>query len=631
MAETPGTGTVSNSMTGAPKRFGERLRAISTGFPAGLMVVVLALISCVATYLINSDLTPISPNGQVYYTTLTINVILIGVLMILVGYQILELWRERRRQAAGAGLHVRIVGLFTLVALIPALILAAFVSISLDRVLDGLFSARVTAIVNNSIDVANSYIEDQGQLVRVELRNLASQLETSPKLKEENPSAFKALFDATAKQLNLPVAYLLDRQGNHIAAYGDTTAFAQGPPPRLAFIAADNGRTAYVPPDITGGAVGALKKLDNFDNVYLYVIRTMRPEVMQHLNKAVENLHRFDQLAKDRTSVQFKFAFMYGSVTFTLLLASVWFGLWFAKWLVAPITTLIGAAQQVSEGNLDVKVDAGGGQRGDVSQLGATFNTMTADLRRQRHQLVSANAELEERRRFIEAVLSGVTAGVFGLDSSGVIRLANNSAIELLGLEENQLAGQRLEDVIPEFAALLEKQQGRKPVQENVTLVHGGTERNFSVRVTREREDKRGYGVVITFDDITELAVAQRTSAWADVARRIAHEIKNPLTPIQLSAERHPAQIWPARSPTTARFSTAAPTPSSAMSATSGAWWTSFPPSRACRSAVFEDHDVGELVREAVILFQMSHSEIDYSIEACPKARSLSRVRPRVD
>jgi two-component system nitrogen regulation sensor histidine kinase NtrY len=229
---------------------------------------------------------------------------------------------------------------------------------------------------------------------------------------------------------------------------------------------------------------------------------------------------------------------MYFMISLTSLLAAIWIGLWFAGQFVAPIRRLISAAQQVTRGNLKVELPIRRGE-GDLRRLSMNFNAMTKELERQRTDLVTANAQLTERRRFMEAVLSGVSAGVIGLDRQQRITLASRSAQKLLGRDGAELVGHDVAEAVPQFAGILrEAEEHKSRPQRQVTLIIDGEERNFVVRVTHEEQGEEDYGTVITFDDVTELVSAQRTSAWADVARRIAHEIKNPLTPIQLSAER---------------------------------------------------------------------------------------------
>jgi two-component system nitrogen regulation sensor histidine kinase NtrY len=236
--------------------------------------------------------------------------------------------------------------------------------------------------------------------------------------------------------------------------------------------------------------------------------------------------------------VQIAFALMYTVIALSVLLSAVWIGLNFANLLVAPIRRLIGAANLVSTGNLYVQVPIRRSE-GDLAHLGETFNKMTQELRTQRDDLVRARDVIDSRRRFTEAVLAGASAGVIGVDAEGRIGILNRSAERLIGRSEAETLGRPLADVVPELAEMLSAARtGGRLAQGQITINRSGRERNLSVRVTSEQADESNHGYVITLDDITELVVAQRTSAWADIARRIAHEIKNPLTPIQLSAER---------------------------------------------------------------------------------------------
>jgi two-component system nitrogen regulation sensor histidine kinase NtrY len=281
-------------------------------------------------------------------------------------------------------------------------------------------------------------------------------------------------------------------------------------------------------------------KLQNYPGRYLYVMRGVSPKVIEHLRLTAQNVDEFNRLRKARGGLKIAHGLMYLMISMTALLAAIWIGLWFAGRFVAPIRRLIGAAQEVSTGNLHIELPEKRGE-GDLRRLSQTFNTMTRELKNQRDALVTANEQLMERRQFMEAVLSGVSAGVIGLDSQDRITLVSRSAINLLGLNETDLVGKKLKDAIPAFANVLDEREEhtlKQRSQEEVTVFVSGEERTFAVIATRERATGGDVGSVVTFDDVTDLVVAQRTAAWADVARRIAHEIKNPLTPIQLSAER---------------------------------------------------------------------------------------------
>src|SRR6266851_7442460 len=285
--------------------------------------------------------------------------------------------------------------------------------------------------------------------------------------------------------------------------------------------------------------VGALIKLKGYEDAYLFVARFIDPRVLAQIQQTENSIQEYANLESRRVTVQIAFALMFTVIALTVLLSAVWIGLAFANRLVAPIRRLIGAANLVSTGNLHVQVPVRRSE-GDLSQLGATFNKMTQELRTQRNDIMRARDLVDSRRRFTEAVLAGASAGVIGVDAQGRVSILNRSAEKLIGSSEAGALGHPLEEIVPELKDLVEPARagGQRLVQGQTMILRNGRDRTVSVRVTSEQSADPDHGYVITLDDITELVVAQRTAAWADIARRIAHEIKNPLTPIQLSAER---------------------------------------------------------------------------------------------
>ncbi len=280
-------------------------------------------------------------------------------------------------------------------------------------------------------------------------------------------------------------------------------------------------------------------KLTGFDDVYLYLARPIDPRVTKNLRLTEENAAEYQQLQANRFGVQVAFGILFAGVALVVLLSAIWIGLGFARSLVSPIRRLIGAVQEISAGNLEVHVPTRGSM-GDISLLADTFNTMASQVKSQRDELLAANEKMDQRRRFTEAVLSGVSAGVIGLDGNGVVTLVNRSALHALGEKEEDLVGRPLGEAIPVLSPVIveAQQRFRGPSHAQIQISRGGDQRTLNVQVTQERSNGRIEGLVVTLDDITDLMAAERRSAWADVARRIAHEIKNPLTPIQLSAER---------------------------------------------------------------------------------------------
>jgi two-component system nitrogen regulation sensor histidine kinase NtrY len=512
--------------------------ADSPAFRIGLVVVTLAVISGLATYLILTGLTPIAPRSSVVLTVLFINVAMIIAMMVVISWPISGLWRAWRARVPGARLHVRIVALFSVIAAIPAILLAVAATTTFSRSLDGWFSVRTRQIIENSLDIANAYLVEHGQVIRTDIVNMAKDLDDASGDVAGDIGKFRARVFFQAGLRDLPVAYVINGAGKPLVTAIENKNIPYRPPPKNVIDLAASGQVPLLMPR-DAYRVAAVIKLANYPDSYLFVARGVSPKVMRHLRQTQAGVAEYQQLRRRRGGLHAAHALMYFMISLTSLLAAIWVGLWFASRFVAPIRRLISAAQEVSTGNLNVNLPERRGE-GDLRRLSQTFNTMTHELKSQRDALVSANEQLTDRRIFMEAVLSGVSAGVLGLDESRRVTLANRSAEQLLQLETDALMGARLCDVVPELAAAveeLEKSGSRSRSQHNVTLLVNEQERTFAVRLTQEEGESPG-GAVVTFDDITELVSAQRTSAWADVARRIAHEIKNPLTPIQLSAER---------------------------------------------------------------------------------------------
>jgi two-component system nitrogen regulation sensor histidine kinase NtrY len=583
-------------------------------FLLGLTTVVLALCSGLATYLILTGLTPIVPTHRVVVGVLLINLLLVLAMLVIIAWQVTGLWLARKRQIAGAQLHVRIVSLFSVIAVVPAILLAIFASISLDRGLDHWFSTRTKSIIQNSIDVATAYLQEHGQVIRADTVGMAKDIDEAVELVKSQPQGFGNFLSAQAAIRSLPIAYLIDGQGKELATAASVPEFPYRAPPQEAMELAKKGQVIVIAPGQTS-MVGAIKSLNNFSDTFLYVIRPVNARVLQQLRATRASVAEYQLLEQRRAGVQVAFGLMYVAIALTLLLAAIWIGMWFANRLVAPIRQLMGAAQQISEGNLAVNVDVKPAD-GDLAVLGSTFNTMTTELRSQRDELVGANTKLDERRRFMEAVLSGVTAGVVGVDADGIVTLVNRSAETLLELKEADLTGQPLAKVVPEFAPVVKRaqKQGKRLITDQITLRRHGSERNFAVRVTSEGHDHKAEGFVVTFDDMTELVSAQRSTAWADVARRIAHEIKNPLTPIQLSAERIRRKYGDSITKDREVFDQCTDTIIRQVSDI-GRMVDEFSAFARMPKPVMEHHDVREIVREAVFLFQVSRPDISFQLD----------------
>ena len=504
----------------------------------GLSTVALALLSAAATFLVLTNFTPIRPTHEVAITLLGFNAL---TMLLLVGFIAFEAWRvfqARRRGRAASRLHVRIVALFSVVAAVPAILVAVVATLTFERGLDRLFSQQTYSLIENSMVVAEAYVGEHAQIVQADAITVGDLLAFLKPMFDQNREQFHQVLLQQSTLRVLPEITMLDGDLNVVeqalAPVGQT--FVK---PSREALRAITETTPQLAVFLDANYVVAVIKLREFTNTYLYVVRMLDPRVMAQLVATREGTRQFAELQAQRMGVQIAFASMYTVIALIMLLSAVWIGLNFANYLVAPIRRLIGAAQIVATGNLYVQVPTRRSE-GDLGQLGETFNKMTYELRTQRDDLVRARDLIDSRRRFTEAVLAGASAGVIGVDPEGHISILNRSAEKLIGCSEADAHGRPLAEVVPELSELMATARSglQRLVQGQVTISRNGRDRNLSVRVTSEQSSEAGHGYVVTLDDITDLVSAQRTSAWADIARRIAHEIKNPLTPIQLSAER---------------------------------------------------------------------------------------------
>ncbi len=506
----------------------------------GLAIMIVALVSIAVTFAILMGLTPIAPTQEVVWIAMLVNGILATCLVLEILLEIYKLWTARRRGRAAARLHVRIVALFSVIAAVPAILMAILATFTLDKGLDRWFEERTRRIIDNALVVAQAYLQEHVQVLRAHLIAMANDVDRAETVYSNEPSRFDSFFSAQASLRGLQAAYILNSDGSVITRIVfDPKADILLPPKSVFPQAAASNAPVMIAPGKTN-QVGGVMKLAAYDDFYLFVTRAMDPRVVDYLRLADDGAKSYRVLEKTRFGVQVAFALVYLGVALILLLSAIWIGFGFANRLVAPIRTLISAADEVSKGNLAVKVETHK-SGGDLANLGATFNKMTGQLLGQRDALLAANEQIDRRRRFNEAVLSGVSTGVIGIDEEGRIMLVNRSAQTLLGVDEIAILNMPLEDVIPQLGAEISKtihEDSGRSHETQIEMALGGRQRTLNVRITSELSTRREHGYVVTIDDITDLVSAQRNSAWADVARRIAHEIKNPLTPIQLSAER---------------------------------------------------------------------------------------------
>ena len=588
---------------------GWSLRRLLAPFAVGL-----ALLSAFLTFVVLTGLTPIEPTREVVVSFLLTNG---ATILVLVGIIIREVWQmiqARRRGRAAARLHVQIVSLFSVIAVLPAVLVAIVANVTIDRGLDRLFSGPTREVIQNSLIVANAYLHEHAQLIRGDILGMANDIAHARPLFDQDRATFRELLTASAASRNLPGAMLIDKDRNILetAQTGIQQSFTTPAPEFLSNVDENEPQIAVF---IEANYVAAVIRLRAFNDTFLYVARLLDPRVVAQLRQTQASVAEYAQLEARRLGIQVAFALMFTVIALTILMASVLIGLNFANWLVAPIRRLMNAANIVSTGDLHVQVPVHRSE-GDLAQLGETFNKMTQELRTQRDELVSASDLIDSRRRFIEAVLSSASAGIIGVDASGSIGILNRSAEKLIGHAESETLGHPLSEVLPELDDMMKtaREGTQRLVQGQITINRDGHERNLSVRVSAEQTSHSRDSYIITLDDITELVSAQRTSAWADVARRIAHEIKNPLTPIQLSAERIRRKFGRVITEDKAVFEQCTETIVRQVDDIRR-MVDEFSRFARMPKPVIEGEDVADTVRQAVFLMRVGHPEIDVQAE----------------
>ncbi len=516
-----------------------RLRRVQTA--ATFLLAVMGPVLALLTYLVMG---PLDKGASSNFLRFVLLVDLIYVIMVaaLVSQNLIQMVSARRRRSAGSRLHLRLTGVFAGMALLPTITVAVFATLSVNMGLEAWFSDRVGRVVDNSVLAAQAY-EDEHR------RDLVTDAEALASLINATHRAALFLDDGELRQIltrgqlgiqrGLREAFVIDGTGD-LRARGERSYLFDYEQPTQTQIAEARETGVLVIQDWDNNEFRALMPLEEIPDRYLYVSRDVDGAILSLLDETQETAVYYQQRESERGRVLFEFGLLYVGFAVILILAAIWLGMWFAERLSRPVGRLTSAAQRVGEGDLDVRVRE---EQGDdeIAQLSTYFNQMTRQLKGQRDRLLANTEQIERRRRLFDSVLGSVSSGVVGLESDGRVAFVNRAAERLLDWDDESQQSLALSVAIPEFAGLFEKLQATPSgfVQEEIKVSRGGRQENLLVRMsTRSRGEDASEGYVVAFDDVTDLVTAQRMAAWGDVARRIAHEIKNPLTPIKLSAER---------------------------------------------------------------------------------------------
>ena len=505
---------------------------------AAFAAAILAAASGLATVLTFVRAGPEGPDPGLVLGLLYLDIALLLVLGALVAHRLVRIWVERRRGLTGSRLHVRMAMLFSVIAVAPTILVSLFSLLMFDYGVREWFSERVGTAVKSSQEIAEAYLAEHRQSIRADALALAAGFNRDLDRLLANPARFTQIVRAQAAYRNLTDAVVFEGNGRVLARTALSFSFEFDRLPIDTLIQSRNGEVAVLTND-ADDRIRAIVKLDRFTETYLFVARFVDASILTKVDQTTDAVDQYLAIEGRRFDIQLTFLIAFGVVALLLLMAAVWIGLTLASRLAEPVVSLTAAAEQVREGDLSARVDSAQADD-ELATLSRAFNRMTEQLETQRRDLVEAARVDDERRRFTEAVLGGVSAGVVGLDKAGLIDLPNRAAADLLDMSVATMSGQRMTALVPELAPLFEQVnvQPKRLAESQIEIRRGDRRLVLLARVAAEIADGYITGYVVTFDDITELLSAQRLAAWGDVARRIAHEIKNPLTPIQLSAER---------------------------------------------------------------------------------------------
>ncbi|MBO6782624.1 MAG: PAS domain-containing sensor histidine kinase [Alphaproteobacteria bacterium] len=613
-SEFPGGGV--RQRTGTVQAFATwgRRTGVARKFVIGLMVCAVA--AGLATFFTLTGNTSFGLGEDALDILLVIDLALVLALGAVVSLGLVRIWAQRRAGLAGARLHVRLVGLFSVVAIAPAILVAVLAALFFNLVVESWFSERVREAVESSVLVSEAYLDEHRQSIRADAQTIAEELNRVWPGIALDPQRAREIIEDVSEQLSVPGAVLFDQNGRVIARAGFTSSLLFDLPPTLAVADAARGQPVVLTSE-NEDRVRALVGLDTRPQAFLYVGRFIDPNVLRYRETTKRAANEYAQAETRRSRLELELAAIFAIVTLLLLLTAVGVGLGFANRLSRHIANLVHAAELVRSGNLGVQLREESRADDEIGMLTRAFNRMTRQLDEQRGELTEANRQLEDRRRFTEAVLAGVSAGVIGLDRSGRVNLPNRPATALLGVGLEQLMGRPLAETIPPFADAVSRAiaEPDRLVEDEITVETETGRRTLHVRIAAERDARADViGFVVTFDDVTELQSAQRKAAWADVARRIAHEIKNPLTPIQLSAERLKRKYLDEVKSDPETFAQCTDTIVRQVGDI-GRMVDEFSSFARMPNAVFEKADLSRICREALFLQQQAHRDIRFDVK----------------
>ncbi|MCC7284219.1 MAG: PAS domain-containing sensor histidine kinase [Acetobacteraceae bacterium] len=614
---TGGAGPVAPARGPLLARIGAALYAVAISRAVAIGLAGLALVLGIGSFFLITGDAPIGTTLVVALVYLNLAVLLLLATAVVV--RVVRVWAERRRGSAGAKLHTRLVLLFGGVAVAPTIAVGILSGVLFSTGIQSWFGDPVRLALDESMAASRAYLEEHQNAIRVDALAMAADINRAAPLIVQNRALFERIVQTQTVLRGLTEAAVFDATTREVIAVGGLASpSAPEEVPVWARIFAAGGDVAVITGD--ENRVRALVKLDFGEMTFLLIGRPVDPTVIGHMVRTESTVGEYRRMESRLSRLQVSLAIIFSVVALLILAAAVLLGLLFAGAIARPVASLIFAAERVRTGDLSARVPEAGADD-EIGSLTRAFNRMIGQLEANRGELMEAYRQIDERRRFTEAVLASVSAGVIGLDEQGRIELANRSAASLLEADVAAAAGRPLGELVEEMAPLVAAALAApdRPVTMEIAIGPPGRRRTLIARIAAETEQGRG-GFVVTFDDVTELMSAQRKAAWADVARRIAHEIKNPLTPIQLSAERLKRKYL--REITTDPDTFRACTDTIVRQVGDiGRMVDEFSAFARMPQPRIVASDIAEVVRQAVFLQRQAHPGIDWRVEGAGERR----------
>ena len=454
----------------------------------------------------------------------------------------LSFLRKKQLKKAGNELHNKLIFIFSVISLTPTLIISIFSVLIFDTALNSWFNPIISSAVSQSEKVANQYLLEHQNAMRGDILEFANILNVNAINLSSNKNKFSKFIDNYSRKNNLSEAILIDSNGNVLAFSNFVFEYTYADISNQDYLSANSGKITITKED-NSNKMKAFMKLSQYVDAYLLISRFVDQRVLDAIQNTALAVSDYQSIELEQFDLKISFVVIFLFLTLILLLGSLIIGLNLANKLVDPISSLIMAAEEVGAGNLDYKItkkELLNFNVMEIKRLGQAFNKMIFDLKNIRIDIVNANNQLDKRRQFSETVLSGVYSGVIALDENLKLNLPNLTACKILNISIEKDFGILITKIVPEFSNLIDTilKSNMSVLEEKIQIIKEDKILNLMTRIVVQKKHDKILGFVLTFDDITNLIAAQKMAAWSDIARRIAHEIKNPLTPIRLSAER---------------------------------------------------------------------------------------------